>query len=64
MEKQERMTESVEDKKNDQIKKILKHPASLLLIGGVAIVALMYSSKFFFDAAGQMVRAYKRFRAA
>jgi len=29
MERQERMAESVEDKKNDQIKKVLKHPARI-----------------------------------
>jgi len=33
MEKQERMADSVEDKKNDQIKKVLKHPASMVFIG-------------------------------
>jgi len=61
MEKEE--NENLE-KKKEQIKKVLKHPATMVVIGGVTLIALMYSSKFFFDAAGHMVRSYKRFKTA
>jgi len=32
----------------------------MVLIGGVAIMVLVYSSKFFFDAAAHIVRSFKR----